>query len=118
MKYIKAMDGKVLSVSQLLLPAKGRDENDDPIWRLNLISVDGMRRLYASYDSEELAEAVYVYALGFIENGDHRLLLFGENGMPRLLYVFDLREFVWPVPAPRPFEEDDSDSVRDTDESG
>jgi len=67
MKYIRAQDGSVVSVSQLLLPRKGRP-GDKEIWRLSLITADGQRYRYAVYENMDVASEVYAFVVAFMRS--------------------------------------------------
>jgi hypothetical protein len=110
MKYIRAQNGMVLSVSQLIPPSKGsRHEplsgSEIEIWRLNVITVHGQRHTYAVYTDMEHAISVFSNEVLPFVYGDKDLLLFqyGENAD-----VHPAREYLpWQTPlTPRPLDGD------------
>lgn len=89
MKYIRAQNGMVLSVSQLIPPTKGSrhdasTQSEIEIWRLNVITVDGQRHTYAVYTDMEHAIAVFSNeVVPFMWQNSHLLLFeLGENADP------------------------------------
>jgi hypothetical protein len=88
MKYIRAQNGMVLSVSQLIPPAKG--SRHDPlqgveveIWRLNVVTIDGQRHTYAVYTDMEHAINVFSNVMIPFTYSERRvavLFALGENG--------------------------------------
>jgi hypothetical protein len=91
MKYIRAQNGMVLSVSQLIPPAKGSrhdalSQSDIEVWRLNAITVDGQRHTYAVYTDMEHAISVFSNSMVSFIYGQATMILFGlgENEDPRM----------------------------------
>jgi hypothetical protein len=91
MKYIRAQNGEVLSVSQLIPPSKGSRHDalsgsDIEVWRLNVITVDGQRHTYAVYTEMEHAIAVFSNRMVPFIYGKRVAILFdlGENADPHL----------------------------------
>lgn len=89
MKYIRAQNGMVLSVSQLIPPAKGSRHDalagtEIEIWRLNVITADGQRHTYAVYTEMEHAITVFSTRMMAFMYGRETLMLFelGENAEP------------------------------------
>jgi hypothetical protein len=99
MKYIRAQNGMVLSVSQLIPPAKGSrydalSRTEIEIWRLNVVTADGQRQTYAVYTDMEHAIAVFSNRMVPFMYSDRTTILFavGENADP---YVDESQRETW-----------------------
>lgn len=81
MKYIRAQDSRVFSVSQLEPPCKKEDEGP---WYLSVITTDGEQHTYARYYNESSAWGAYDAVMFFMEKNDYSMLKFkvGESGFP------------------------------------
>lgn len=91
MKYIRTQSGSVVSVSQLLLPGKGRLK-DQEIWRLAAITMDSQRHTYAVYEDKNAAFESYRFVVAFMRSS-YSLL---EFPLIDGVLVVDSDEF-WPV---------------------
>jgi len=82
MKYIRAQNGKIYSVSQLMPPCRGRVMGED-LWRLSLVTLHGTEWVYATYSEEAIALDVYRIVEAFITSR-HAMITFGigDNGLP------------------------------------
>ena len=62
MKYIRAQDGRVFSISQLIPPMKRQSARGGEvveIWSLKVITIDGSRETYATFESLKEASECY-----------------------------------------------------------
>jgi len=129
MKYVQAQNGQVMSISQLIPPHKGTIYDYDPsvghgvdkeYWRLNLITLNGKREMYASYHDQMTAMAVYAYMVIFIRSEGHIIEFeHGADGLPAVKYAVDLVAFRSFLESRKTMsEEEEDDSSGDADQSG
>ena len=89
MKYIRAQNGEVLSISRLIPPQSRAIYHPSGLakksehWVLRAVAVCGHDYTYATYDTAERAQSVFEYMLAFLYS-EHSLVIFelGDNGTP------------------------------------
>ena len=87
MKYIRAQNGEVASISRLIPPQSRAIYHPSGLakksWVLRAVAVCGHDYTYATYDTAERAQSVFEYMLAFLYS-EHSLVIFelGDNGTP------------------------------------
>ena len=92
MKYIRAQDGGIYSVSRLKPPC--RDYRDgEPFWKMMMQTASGENCVYATYSTEEMAVKVYSYITKFMGSIQNMLEFeLGVDGKPIWMVEAEERE--------------------------